>query len=201
MRPDVYVSVDVETDGPIPGPNSMLSLGASALDEAGQPIGAPFSVNLLQMEGSSPDPDTMRWWAIHPEAWEAHRASTVHPQNAMASFRTWVEALPGDPVCVAYPSGFDFTWVYWYLVRFTDGSPFSFSCLDIKTLAWAMGGGKFKHTTKRNMPKRWLDPVGSHTHVAADDAEEQGRMFARMIRELVNPGEMAGPRLDRHVPS
>jgi hypothetical protein len=29
MRPDVYFSVDVEADGPIPGPYSMLSVGVA----------------------------------------------------------------------------------------------------------------------------------------------------------------------------
>ena len=31
IKQEVYVSVDVETDGPIPGPHSMLSLGAVAM--------------------------------------------------------------------------------------------------------------------------------------------------------------------------
>src|SRR5947208_2469107 len=29
MRPDVYFSVDIEADGPIPGPYSMLSVGVA----------------------------------------------------------------------------------------------------------------------------------------------------------------------------
>jgi hypothetical protein len=30
MTKEIYVSTDVETDGPIPGPHSMLSLGSAA---------------------------------------------------------------------------------------------------------------------------------------------------------------------------
>jgi len=37
---------------------------------------------------------------------------------------------PGKPVFVGYPAGFDFLFVYWYLIRFTGESPFSFSALD-----------------------------------------------------------------------
>ena len=33
MKYEIYISTDVETDGPIPGPCSMLSFG-SALDDA-----------------------------------------------------------------------------------------------------------------------------------------------------------------------
>jgi hypothetical protein len=30
MKPEIYISTDVETDGPIPGPHSMLSFGSAA---------------------------------------------------------------------------------------------------------------------------------------------------------------------------
>src|SRR4051794_3952070 len=31
VRPDIYISADVETDGPVPGPYSMLSFGLSVV--------------------------------------------------------------------------------------------------------------------------------------------------------------------------
>jgi hypothetical protein len=31
--PEIYISTDVEADGPIPGPHSMLSMGAAAFRE------------------------------------------------------------------------------------------------------------------------------------------------------------------------
>ena len=36
--PEVYVSTDVETDGPVPGPNSMLSFASAALAADGSPL-------------------------------------------------------------------------------------------------------------------------------------------------------------------
>ena len=39
MSKEIYFSIDVETDGPIPGPNSLLSLGAVALDNQGNELG------------------------------------------------------------------------------------------------------------------------------------------------------------------
>jgi hypothetical protein len=35
---------------------------------------------------------------------------------------------------------------------------------------------------KRNMPKRWFGPE-PHTHVALDDAIEQGELFCNMIAD------------------
>ena len=91
-------------------------------------------------------------------------------------------SLPGTPVFVAYPAGFDFLFVYWYLIRFAGESPFSFSALDIKTYAMAMLKIGYRESVKRNMPRRWFDPF-QHTHVALDDAIEQGALFCNMLAE------------------
>ncbi|HVV86088.1 MAG TPA: 3'-5' exoribonuclease [Kofleriaceae bacterium] len=184
---EVYVSVDIEADGPIPGPHSMLSLGAAAfMVEWGEPPRASqlatWSANLETLEGAAGAPSTMEWWRSQPEAWAACRVDPRPPAEAMASFVRWLGALPGRPVFVAYPAGFDFTFVYWYLVRFTGGSPFSHSALDMKTLAMALLGTTFRDTTKRAFPARWRTQA-RHTHVALDDALEQGEIFCAMLIE------------------
>lgn len=99
----------------------------------------------------------------------------------MRAYSDWVGRLEGDPVFVAYPAGFDFTFVYWYLVRFTGKSPFSFSALDVKTYAMARLGTPYRGSAKRAWPARWRDVGQPHTHQAVDDAIEQGRQFMRML--------------------
>jgi hypothetical protein len=69
----------------------------------------------------------------------------------------WLKALPGKPVFVGYPAGFDFLFVYWYLIRFAGESPFSFSALDIKTYAMALLKKDYRKSTKGGMPKHWFD--------------------------------------------
>lgn len=179
---EIYVSTDVETDGPIPGPHSMLSFGSAAYT-ADKRLVATFAANLDTLSDATPDPRTAAWWATQPEAWAACRRDLEPPQVVMPRYRDWLKVLPGKPVFVAYPAGFDFMFVHWYLIRFAGESPFSHSALDIKTLAMAMLGGGYRDATKRNMPKRWFDPM-PHTHVALDDAIEQGALFCNMLREL-----------------
>jgi hypothetical protein len=101
----------------------------------------------------------------------------------MPEYSAWLKQLPGSPVFVAYPAGYDFTFVYWYLQRFTGDSPFSHSALDVKTLAMSLLRVPYRDATKRNMPRRWFGPK-RHTHVALDDAIEQGEMFCNMLKEL-----------------
>jgi hypothetical protein len=179
--PEIYVSTDLESDGPIPGPNSMLSF-ASAAFTADKKLVGTFAANLELLEGAQGDPKTMQWWATQPDAWAACRKDLQPPAVVMPKYVQWVKSVPGKPVFVAYPAGYDFTFLYWYMIRFAGESPFSHSALDIKTFAMAMLKKGYRDSTKRNMPARWFDP-SPHTHVALDDAIEQGKLFCNMLAE------------------
>ncbi len=179
--PEIYISTDVETDGPIPGPHSMLSFGAVAFDVAGVELGS-LARNLETLPGANGHPSTMAWWAENQAAWRECRTNLVEPESAMRDYVAWVKGLPGKPVFVAYPAGFDFLFMYWYMIRFASESPFGHSALDIRTYAMALLKTPYGDSTKRNMPKRWF-PSAPHTHVALDDAREQGLLFINMLRE------------------
>jgi hypothetical protein len=178
---EIYISTDVETDGPIPGPHSMLSLGSAAYT-ADKRLISTFSANFETLQEATAHPKTAQWWATQPEAWAACRKNLEPPEAAMARYVAWIKTLPGKPVFVAYPAGFDFLFVYWYLMRFVGESPFSHSALDVKSFAMAVMKKDYRESTKKNMPKHWFDKM-PHTHVALDDAIEQGALFCNMLKE------------------
>jgi len=178
---EIYISTDVETDGPIPGPHSMLSFGSAAYTGNKELI-STFSANLETLDGATAHPKTAEWWLTQPEAWEVCRKNLEAPAMAMSRYLTWVKSLQGRPVFVAYPAGFDFLFVYWYLIRFVGESPFSHSALDVKSFAMAVLKKNYRDSTKKNMPKHWFDKM-PHTHVALDDALEQGALFCNMLKE------------------
>ncbi len=179
---EIYVSTDVETDGPIPGPYSLLSFGSAAYSAAGELLDT-FSANLEALPDAGSDAQTMAWWQAHPEAWAASRQNLETPETAMARYAAWLDALPGTPVFVGYPAAFDFMFVHWYLIRFAGRCPFARAALDIRTLAMALLNTDFLTASKRDMPQRWFDE-SPHTHRAIDDAIEQGALFCRMLAEL-----------------
>jgi len=181
MAKEIYVSTDVETDGPIPGPHSMLSFGSAAFTVDGKML-STFTRNLTTLPDAQGATDTMEWWATQPEAWEECRTDTVSPTEAMTAYVHWLHSLPGKPVFVGYPAGFDFLFVYWYLIRYAGQSPFGFSALDIKSYAMAVLRMDFRETAKKRMPERWFSDH-PHTHKALDDAIEQGEMFINILRE------------------
>jgi hypothetical protein len=182
---EIYISTDIESDGPIPGPNSMLSYGSAAF-MIGEGLISTFTENLLLLPGAKGDPDTLAWWGKpeQAEAWKACRRDMKDPQESMRRYVDWLEKLSAKhnarPVFVGYPATFDFSFVYHYLITFVGRSPFSFSALDIKSYAMAKLGTEFRETTKKRMPKNWF-VESPHTHVALDDAIEQGWVFMNML--------------------
>lgn len=178
----MFFSVDVETDGPIPGPHSMLSLGCVALDPAGTEHGT-YSVNLHTLPGATAHPDTAAWWATQPAAFRACRTDLVTPERGMKGFVTWVEEFKAREKCmVCYPAGFDFTFMLWYMLRFVGRTPFNFQCIDVRSFVMGLRGKRLRQTGKRCWPRRWQNSL-PHTHVALDDAREQGQSFIAILQE------------------
>jgi hypothetical protein len=178
---EVYVSTDIETDGPVPGLNSMLSFGSAAYLHD-KTLVQTFSANLEILGGATADPTTMAWWKTQPQAWEASRRNPEPPGILMPQYASWLKGLPGNPVFVGYPAAFDFMFITYYLYRFAGESPFSYFALDIKTYAMAMMKRDFYDVNKESMPKHWFDDL-PYTHIALDDAVSQGALFCNMLAE------------------
>lgn len=182
-KSEIYFITDIETDGPIPAEHSMLSLACVAVNDAGGILGE-FSVNLETLPNATMHPKTRAFWLTEPKAWEACRKEPIAAEMAMNTFVHWIQTTVGKhsaPVFVGYPAGFDFTFIFWYLQKFTGQSPFSWSALDMKTFAMALTGLPFKQAIKPKLPKHWLPEHFPHTHIALDDAREQAHIFSQML--------------------
>jgi hypothetical protein len=186
MRTDVYISADVETDGPAPGRNSMLSFGLA--------VAARYDGQRLEV--ANPEAETFYrelrpvFDEVDPEALDVSGldrarllAEGSDVSHAMAAAAAWVTDVAGDhrPVMVAYPLAFDWLWLQWHFLRFcADGSPFSFSsCLDMKTLFWTRNRTPLDGAGKDDLPAE-LRPSRRHTHNALDDAIEQAELFVNL---------------------
>jgi len=188
---EIYVSVDIESDGPIPGDNSMLSIGSAAYAESGLLI-STFSANIMPLQAAVQNPVTMDFWSKQPKAWEELQKERLAPGIVMHQYLAWLQKLSTDPdttlVFVAYPAVFDFAYVHWYLIHFVGIDPFGFSALDLKTYAMATLNLKFSQTYKSNMPKEWLNR-NHPPHVALADAIEQGEMFFAIRQAIQKSSE------------
>ncbi len=189
---EFYVSVDVETDGPIPGDYNMVSVGASVCgatltDGNGfRPVKGVTFYRELRTEFPG-DARTRGWLA--GQGFEVNGPAAIDPDTAMLHFKGWVEeqARRGDarPVYVAYPLGFDWSFTHWYFEHYLGpkSDPFGFSnAFDIKTLFSVKSGRALLGSTKKNMPKSVKNVETPHTHNAKDDAVGQGELFANLMQ-------------------
>lgn len=184
---DAYFSADVETDGPIPGPYSILSFSlvyAGTFD--GSLFKRPVTYDEYIYEELKPISDNFDPEALRVNGLDRSRLRLegVDPENAMTNASRWVRKVSGiaQPVLVAYPLSFDWTWLYWYFVRFSsDGSPFNYSrCYDIKTALAVKAGIPISESGRSRLHAPLL-PAHKHTHHARDDAIEQAEIFANIF--------------------
>ncbi|MGI5379208.1 exonuclease [Streptomyces sp. CA-251387] len=192
IRPSLYISVDIEADGPIPGPYSMLSLGAavSGVQDAGGFTAADPEKHTFYRE-LRPVSEEFVPEALAVSGLDRERLARegLDPALAMAQFSRCVREVSGDaqPVMCGYPASYDWTFLYWYLIRFTGASPFGHSgCLDMKTMYATKAGLPLRAVAKGIMPRELLSRR-RHTHHALDDAVEQAELFANLM-EWQGPG-------------
>jgi hypothetical protein len=184
---DVYFSADVETDGPIPGPYSMLSFAlvyAGAYD--GTTFYRPAEYDQTFYTELAPISDQFEQEALDVNGLDRSRLllEGESPVVAMSQAADWVRerAGIGSPVIVAYPLSFDWSWLYWYFVQYSGtGSPFSYSRgFDIKT-ALAVKLGRMISGSGRSRIPEAVKSKYAHTHHALDDAMEQAEIFANVF--------------------
>lgn len=195
---EIFVSVDVETDGPIPGVYSMRSLGAAAFVLEGRtPVLIDvFEQNIQPIEGAVTDPETMQWWSGFPEAWEMSTRGARPAQVVMPEFVAWLRQLPGRVILLGCPMMWDGEWIHWYTIRFGGVSsrkgdlPFHMSARDIRQDAQKLLGNKPWYEVSREDMLYWADPSLKITHRCIDDALMQGVQGCNMIVEL-ETGEKA----------
>src|SRR5690606_23306588 len=66
----IFIVTDIESDGPTPLHNSMLSFASVAIEADGTRHGE-FEAVLVPRSDRKPHETTMDWWATQPEAWAA----------------------------------------------------------------------------------------------------------------------------------
>jgi hypothetical protein len=172
-KPELYVATDVEADGPIPGPYSLISLGMAVVGRPElvfyttlRPISDEFVPEALSVSGLDRD-----------ELLRSAPAADV----AMRAARDWVEGLRehGRPVFLAAPAVWDGMFVHWYFVRFTGASPFGAtgSGVDLRSYWMGQRGCEWASTGKRSIKKALGLTALPHTHHAGEDASELAQIF------------------------
>lgn len=170
-RKERFISVDVETSGPIPGEYSMLTIGACDVDDDTN----SFTCSIKPLNRNA-DPKALEVTGLDMD--ELARDG-FDPAAAMKSFEVWLgDMLRPDEsaVFVGFNAPFDWSFVNYYFHRFLGANPFGFAALDIKAYYMGATGCTWADTKSSQMAKRLRSKqIGNHE--ALDDARFQAELF------------------------
>ncbi len=171
IKPETFISVDIETSGPTPSRYSMLSIGACLVDDPTQ----QFYVELKPTSRESVDSAQ----AIGGFSLDDLARDGVDPADAMARLEAWVlEHVDSGavPVFVGFNAAFDWMFIADYFDRFLGHNPFGHAALDIKSFVMGMSGVAWAGTSMRFLAPKYLDGR-KLSHNALGDARDQAELF------------------------
>lgn len=163
------ISVDIESDGPIPGDYSMISFGAVIVDPQldktfyGQlkPISNRWIPEALSVSGHSRE-ETLRF---------------SDPSDVMTDFDSWLsQHCKSRPFFFSDNNGFDWQFINWYFHHFLGKNPFGHSSNNIGSLYKGLVGDMFKNF--KHLRKT------QHTHHPVEDAMGNAEALLHMKNEM-----------------
>jgi DNA polymerase III alpha subunit (gram-positive type) len=145
-----YIMVDVETDGPIPGDYSLISIGAVIVEPS---LSKTFYAQLK--------PIADRWVPAALDVCGFTREQTLtfaEPQATMTEFGAWIATeSAGRAFFISDNNGFDWQFINWYFHHFCGDNPSNLGSLYKGLMKDTFVN--FKHLRQT-----------AHTHNALDDA-------------------------------
>lgn len=165
----MYVMVDIESDGPIPGDFSMVCFGAVAVEPG---LARTFYGRLRPISEA---------WV--PEALAVSGFSREQvlgfddPKEVMQRFSDWLAGLRTKRlVFMSDNNGFDWSFVNWYFHHFLGKNPFGHSSQNLGSLYKGLVNdtfATFKHLRKT-----------AHTHDPVDDARGNAEALLHMKQQM-----------------
>lgn len=177
MSNEIYICVDVETAGPIPGQYAMLSIGACLIEDTS----ASFYLE-IQPDRTDSLPEAM---AISGLSLDSLKEHGTPPSEAMQAFANWVKSVVPEgmkPVFVALNAPFDWMFVNDYFHRYLGHNPFGHNALDIKAYYMGVTGSSWSETSMKHM-STYLLQEKKLVHNALRDAQDQAEIFLEIQKK------------------
>ncbi|HFF3441556.1 TPA: 3'-5' exoribonuclease [Escherichia coli] len=174
---EIYISVDVETSGPIPGEFSLLSIGACLVQD-------PLTSIYIELQPDSPrhDEEALK---VSGLSLQYLQQNGLPPLEAMKYLQEWlctIKQPESNIIFVGLNSPFDWSFINYYFHKFLDENPFGFTAIDMKAYYMGLTQCLWSETKSSRMIEK-LNPISRPSHNALDDARFQAELFAIMLNE------------------
>lgn len=192
MAATLYISLDVEASGPVPGMFSLLAIGACAVVDDGSEArlieGAEyeFKVLLKPLPEAGVDLEALKYaGGLVPDEL---KVTGTDPREAFLGLNEWLERTrtsigANRTHFLAHAASFDWMYIRWYYELLGIHCPFGFAGVDIKAYAMGALGIPWEETSKDALGRRVgleaVDPLRLHDPLY--DAHYQARLFASLV--------------------
>lgn len=172
-----YIIVDVESDGPIIGFNSMVCFGAVLLDDKLDKTfyGKMRPIELMRSSGTmgSYEADAL---AVSGFTRSQHE-KFPYSEQTMTEFAEWIaEVAGGDRVTLLSDNnGYDASWINYYFHRYVGSNPFGWTSRRIGDLFCGYFNDPHYRWKKHRITK--------HTHHPVDDAKGNAEAVLWLIKQ------------------
>ncbi|HGH3627498.1 3'-5' exonuclease (plasmid) [Acinetobacter baumannii] len=181
-KKEVFISVDVETSGPIPGDYDLLSIGMCLVDKPTvnfycelKPISNKYDPEALSVTGFNLD---------------TLLSTGLLANVAMAECCKWIDqniTANEIPIFVGFNVGFDWSFINYYFHKYLGNNPFGYTSVDIKSMYFGCFGGNWSETKSSNIVEK-LKPKFTGNHHALHDAIFQAELFNLILEEVNRRG-------------
>jgi len=166
-----YISIDVESDGPLLGTNSMVCFGAVLVDLEGKletdfygqvaPITGTYNKEALSISGFT----------------RKEHENFPSPAITMQKFYDWLIDVKEEDkiVFISDNNGYDFSWINWYLLMYSKENPFGWSSRRIGDMFCG-----YKHNLKYQWKKHRDLKRFPHNHNPLSDCKANATAFLKL---------------------
>lgn len=185
IKPTLYLSFDIETDGDNPMLNNMISIGFVGMNESMTEI-FEFSANILEIEGHQQNPQTMKFWEENKLAWNATQLNKRHYVEVMKDLSTHFTELSKMYVLkfIAMPSCFDWMFFksYYEMARNIIPTMYDIGYMCICISSYFSSYCELQKISGQNKEKLKLNLMEYNQnldHYAIEDARSQAKLFIK----------------------
>ena len=181
----VYVCVDIEASGPVPGFYNMVSIGGVVVRFNGSvhERGEEFYYEMKPISEGF-DEHAMRIHGLTREHLDRHG---VDARSVMLSICDWVQTIRGDAdrvLFVGHNAPFDWMYVAWYFSWAGLDNPFGYNALDTKALMMGRLGLPWRDCNKERLVEVYPGlhpPRPEDVHNALSDARFQADILIALL--------------------
>lgn len=192
LKPNLYLSFDIETNGNNPMLHSMISIGFYGITDTLNFSPFQYEANIEPLPNHSEDPECMKFWAENKDAYQATQINQKNYVDVMSELSEHFKFLSKqyNLKFIAMPACFDWMFFKSYYEMAQDASKQKFYdigyhciCISSYFSSYTDGHG-IVGKGKEMLKLKLMEYNKSNDHHAIEDAKCQAKLYVK-TKELI----------------